>query len=241
MKWLAIFLLVLNIAYFTWQLNQRIDDAASSANANESGDMASDVKLVLLSELNSLPPLINGENATPGQNRPEISESQIKFKENGTCFTFGPFISNQERTDIWRRLSSQQVTVREREEEQKMGERYWVYLAARPSTKETQAQLQALKSKGVEDYYMIRTGDMKNAISLGLFNTQLSVSRRLQELNKKGYNPIVIPQHKTSLVYWLDAQIDQPLQAVEIDKIIPNLPEGINVIDRECSEIALLH
>lgn len=236
MKFLAIFLLILNVAYFAWQMNNRLDNIAEAREA-PSQAMASDVRLVLLSELKELPPLLKEAN---GDN-PINTGAKNPFEAAGSCKTIGPFISDQERTGIKNWLARRNQTVKERQEEQKTNERYWVYLAAKSSDEESQAQLQELKQKGVQDYYMISTGNMRNAISLGLFNTQRSVNRRLRELGKKGYNPVVIPQHKTTLVYWLDIH-QTPTQADQNqNQQLPDLPEGINVINQECSEIALLH
>ena len=83
---------------------------------------------------------------------------------------------------------------------------FWVYLE--PTTDEAaQANLDDLRNRGVTDYMLIRRGELKNAISLGLFRSQDSVNRRLAEMSEKGYKPVVVPKFETTEKFWLAAQL----------------------------------
>ena len=83
---------------------------------------------------------------------------------------------------------------------------FWVYLE--PTTEAAANQyIDDLENRGFTDYLLIRRGNLKNAISLGLFRSQDSVNRRLAELSEKGYKPVVVPRFETTDQYWLSAQL----------------------------------
>lgn len=246
MKWITIIFLLVNVAYFGWHLNQQINQAIP-ATANETDtSLSSSVPLVLLSELNELPPL-REESTIPqheqGQNSTiaiteDLLDEMPAFTKEGACITIGPFqagIADAERISIKNWLTVRSIPVREHIEEQRTRERYWVYLEPKATEEEAKAQVEALKQKGVSDYYMITRGDMKNAISLGLFSSQDKVNNRLEELAKEGYQPVVIPQHKVEQHIWIDAQLLSASDNLQL----PELPEGVKVNNKDCSMIAL--
>lgn len=237
MKWIAIFLLVANVTYLGWQMNRRIDQVVPTTAIEEESSSGQDRSLTLLSELDEPPPLrneevvISEEPIDPQANDRTGIDAQ-SFPGGDKCISIGPF-SDETRfreTETW--FITHDIPVHKRAEEVRTQERYWVYLEPR-NEKEAKKKLEELKRKGLKDYYLVSKGDMKNAISLGLFSSQDAVNRRLVELEREGYHPVVVPQHKITQVYWLD------IQAVD-RQTLPDLPEEIKVIDKDCQEIALL-
>ena len=69
--------------------------------------------------------------------------------------------------------------------------------------------IKSIREKGIRDYRLISQGNLQNAISMGLFSSQASVNKRLRELEKKGYKPIVVPYSDGKRAYWVDAQLPQ--------------------------------
>ncbi len=236
MKWIAIFFLLANVGYFGWQMNQQLDHVVPASHQNV--EPASSEPLVLLSELEELPPLRQEnviteiEGAEPLPIEEESANEMLPFNLEGTCLSIGPYDSRDSLESLSDWLQTQNQPSKERVEEIRTRERYWVYLEPQDAVA-AKAQLEELKNKGLSDYYMVSKGNMKNAISLGLFSSQDSVNRRLAELEKKGYNPVVVPQHKITRVFWVDAQIDEGLT-------LPELPEWIEITNLDCLEIALL-
>ena len=242
MKWLAIFFLLVNVGYFGWQMNQRLNQVVPGTVINEEVAQLSGKSLVLLSEVDELPPLLDGTVSTEIESETNYLETdlieegpdaKLPFDVEGSCVSIGPYESAQQQQKLKNWLVKQEVPYRKRIEEKRAKERYWVYLESQASEEEAKAQIEELKSKGLSDYYLISKGDMKNAISLGLFSTQQSVNRRLVELERKGYNPVVVPQHKVSKLLWLDVQIED-------ERIMPELPKGIEMTNLDCMEIALM-
>ncbi len=235
MKWLTIIFLLTNVGYFGWQINEKVEHPVP-VKVRDAVSLASDIPLLLLSELEELPPLREEFVVTDVEEEELVidarADSQPFDSEGGACLAVGPYQTIEAMQEFKSWLLSNNSPHRERLEEIRTRERYWVYLEPQ-SVVAAKAQMEELKNKGLKDYYMISKGDMKNAISLGLFSSQDSVNRRLQQLKKQGYNPVVVPQHKVSRVFWLDAQINN-------DLTLPNMLDSINILNIDCFDIALL-
>lgn len=244
MKWITIFFLLINVAFFGWRLNQQMAQPQTKI-AENAPKLASTEKLVLLSEMDALPPLRkdsrfpeeeSGANQTVDET--ELLQQIPASVNDGTCMVIGPFNAGQEdddRISIKNWLSVRAIPVSEHVIDVRTRERYWVYLEPKATEAEARAQVEQLKQQGVSDYYMVTKGDMKNAISLGLFSSQESVNRRLEELAKEGYQPVVVPQHKVAQQVFIQAQLTQE----QTNLSLPDLPESIKVENKPCSEIAL--
>lgn len=243
MKWITILFLVANVAYFGWHMNQQIDQVQTHSAMDKKPEMASSKPLVLLSEMDRLPPL-REESAIPNEGQAtdlathDLIDQSPEFNLDGTCISIGPFApgnNDSDRVSIKNWLSVRSIPITEHIEEVRTRERYWVYLEPKATEAEARAQVEQLKQQGVSDYYMVIKGNMKNAISLGLFSSQETVNRRLEELAKEGYQPVVIPQHKVEQKVYINAQ----LNAEQSNLNLPNLPNSIKVENKACSEIAL--
>jgi hypothetical protein len=66
------------------------------------------------------------------------------------------------------------------------GGNYLVYLASSATLREAQRKLFELKRVGVEDVALIGDGDLKWAISLGVFGTEEAGKNRIQQLSRIG-------------------------------------------------------
>lgn len=153
-----------------------------------------------------------------------------------TCIKVGPLAAraNAEALQSW--FKERRSAVRLRTEESAERRLFWVYLEPMASADEAEAKLEDLKRRGVEDYRLIRSGDMKNAISLGVFSSQDSVNRRLAELGREGYRPLVVPRYETKKAYWLDVNLGPMLEFDESE--FARLSPGSATIGRvPCSDM----
>jgi len=138
------------------------------------------------------------------------------------CLDIGPFADSAARDRLRDWLREFVARLETRTEAVRQRQFFWVYLE--PTSDESARQnLDDLRARGVTDYMLIRRGDLKNAISLGLFRSQDSVNRRLAEMTEKGYQPIVVPRFETSERYWVSAQ----LAAAHSERL--ELPESLVV------------
>ncbi|MEE9551673.1 MAG: SPOR domain-containing protein, partial [Gammaproteobacteria bacterium] len=115
---------------------------------------------------------------------------------------------------------------------------FWIYLAPLKSRESAVAAIEDLKKKGIRDFRLINTGDLRNAISLGLFSTQAAVNRRLNELKNKGYQAIIIPYRDAKVIYWIDVKLVN--QQNVLNDMLTDVPSRFNSVPVNCSEIALL-
>ncbi|MEZ5460053.1 MAG: hypothetical protein R3E65_12375 [Steroidobacteraceae bacterium] len=203
-KWLAVILLVANAVLFGW-LYQRDVTARAREVVAHAPLPASTPGLTLIAELDELPPAKAGSE--PGGVRSEDTSEVLDHVDAADrCISVGPFVDTAARDrfrdwirDYVAQLHSRAESVRERRF-------FWVYLEP---TSEARAQqsLDDLRDRGVTDTMLIRRGDLKNAISLGLFRSQDSVNRRLAEMSEKGFKPVVVPRFETTERHWVEAQL----------------------------------
>lgn len=166
---------------------------------------------------------------------PDMSEDTGPSKT--MCFSYGPFPDNKQSNELIDWFRDRSVEVSQRLEAGDENQLFWIYLAPLASRDGALQTIEDLKKKGVKDYRLIETGDLRNAISLGLFSTQASVNRRLNELNDKGYKPVVIPRRDKKAVYWVDVRLSG--QQNVLTQMFTDYPARYNSIPVSCSEIAL--
>ena len=153
------------------------------------------------------------------------------------CFSYGPLANISQVNDLMSWFQEHQVTIKQRFESGQEHQLFWIYLKPQASRDSAIQAIEDLKSKGITDYRLIETGDLQNAISLGLFSTQASVNQRLNELKDKGYQPVVIPYRDAKAVYWLDIKLTD--QQDVLTKMFTEYPARYNSVPVQCSEIAL--
>ena len=66
-----------------------------------------------------------------------------------------------------------------------------------------------MRSQGIEDVIAVSSGNMANAISLGVFTQRNSLERRLQELQAFGYEPLILTRYSSEKASWLDVSFDE--------------------------------
>lgn len=207
MKWLVIFLLLINVFVYGWQFNKDVREEAAVA-AGVAPLPADAPSLRLVSELDELPPSreavaaptasLDADAATEVVAEAVDLTTEINSVGDASevCVNVGPLKDSEalEKLKLWLRtratvVHTQMDTVRERRF-------FWVYLEP-VSDEQAKKDLSELERSGITDYMLIRRGGLKNAISLGLFRSQDSVNRRLTEMTRKGYKPVVVPKFET--------------------------------------------
>ncbi|MGE0483082.1 MAG: hypothetical protein AB7Q81_02985 [Gammaproteobacteria bacterium] len=204
MKWIVLLLLAANLGLYGWQYSRHVDEATRTVLTRKP-QPADAPSLQLLSELEHLPPLKDATSVEQPRT-PASAEVNDQVEASDRCLDIGPFDSTAARDRVRDWLREYTARTVGRSENVRQRRFFWVYLE--PTTDEAaQANLDDLRSRGVTDYMLIRRGELKNAISLGLFRSQDSVNRRLAEMSEKGYQPVVVPKFETSEKFWLGAQL----------------------------------
>ena len=209
---------------------------ASAQNVNETGEELSTTPDILQTDIKIEEEFVN-QLVTQ---LPDIVSTDISgdlVNEESMCFTFGPFPDNQQASELIEWFAEYQVQYEQRLETGREKQLFWIYLQPEGSRNSAMEAIEDLKKKGIKDYRLIESGNMQNAISLGLFSTQASVNKRLNELKDKGYHPVVIPYRDAEAVSWIDVRLNG--QRDILNRMFTGLPARFNSIPVECSKIAL--
>ncbi len=120
------------------------------------------------------------------------------------CGELGP-VRSRNMAEGYRRVLSQseaaalQVEVRTGQETTG----YWAMIPAQPDVASAEAMLKRLQAAGLEDLWLIRKGELENAISLGLYTEERYARRHADKVRKLGFEPTIVPKKKKARVYWV--------------------------------------
>ena len=172
---------------------------------------------------------------------PEFATKHVQKTEQEKilCVSFGPFTESHQAGELSNWLKEFEIQTKQRTEGDTEDQYFWIYLSPSETKDEAKAAIADLKGKGVQDYRLINKGNLQNAISLGLFSTQSAVNRRLNELKNIGYQPIMVPYHKTDLIIWVDAKVDTKdnTEGNILTEFINGYPSQFNSIPVKCEDL----
>ncbi|WP_127475814.1 SPOR domain-containing protein [Sulfurivermis fontis] len=222
MKWLFAGLLVINLALLGW--NWMRPDSSAELAMFPAPPPRSGPGLVLLQELDKPLPL-RGKAADAPPASPPIAEpvetvepeaaavavdvTPEPASENPpsslfTCLRLVGLDSKNEATRAGQALAQGGAMVKRQGEETGETKRYWVMLPPVASPTAAAPILQRLERAGVKDFYLIRTGENANAVSLGVYSAKDSAQRRVQQIRAVKLKPrieeIALPVKR----WWLE-------------------------------------
>ena len=125
------------------------------------------------------------------------------------CLSFGPIPDQPEAGKLSDWFQFKNIRHEERQTDAYGRQLFRIYLAPKPSNIVAEKILKELKNKGVKDLRVIKKGKLKNAISLGVFSSKNRANKRLLEIKKRGYQPVIVPYHGKNRVYWIDVALQQ--------------------------------
>lgn len=223
MRWLFIFVLVLNGVYVAWELVQ-LEEAVDTPLA----DRKNVPKIVLLNEIGK-----NSVAVIPDENDPAIEAGQSAAVKR-SCYTLGPFRSLEKLRSVTRGIKEFVVDASYRSHQEKEPETFWVYLKPVADYDKAKVLADRLRSKKVKDFFIVKSKPKINAISLGKFREKNRAYDHAANMKKLGFSPEVEVIFKDFTIYWLDYE-------VALGKIIPetiydkHLTAKINRLVRDCS------
>lgn len=241
MRWLVVLLLLGNVLAFGFQYNANLNAKTREFIAQKDTQLpAGTPTLTLISELRDIPSLrqvSDREEFTADAPDPEVAASteiNTEATSSEICIRTGPFKEGKAFKSFreWLRPRTKMMTS---EVETTQTRRFfWVYLEA-STEDDARTNLAELKRKGVKDYMLVREGDLKNAISLGLFRSQDSVTRRLEEMSEQGYKPVVVPKFEKTDQYWINASLAEGFEDVE--SVETELIDSAEILEVSCDSV----
>jgi len=152
-----------------------------------------------------------GSGGAPGRRPAEVAGApsgsvRPPSFDAGECLDFGPIETDANAAQL-QTLLADVATLERFKTTEITRQRFWIYLEPREPDI-VQATLAELKDKGVSDLFRVREGELKNAISLGVYSTRASLDRRLAEITGKGFQPVVVPRTETATRHYVRATVE---------------------------------
>jgi cell division septation protein DedD len=184
MRWMFLWLVVLNIFYYVWHQQQapmRVTEIAplSSGREDRTG-------IRLLSESSPVAARAPKEAGSRG----------------AVCLFLGAFEELESASLVEQRLLSLDIRSSVQSVDAQSGVDYWVYLAPLASRQASLRQLRELQARRI-DSYIISEGDLANGISLGIFPRVDSAEAVMQRLRGAGYEPALKELPRAHRRYWV--------------------------------------
>jgi len=187
MRWLFLFLLVLNLFYYVWHQQQAPLRAKEIAPLSLHQEVRRDIRL--LSESDG------------AQRRRERSVDE-PAEAAEVCMYLGGFDQEESAKLVAQRLITLDIQSRVQVVDAPAGLDYWVYLPPLASRQASLRQLKELQARKI-DSYIITQGDLSNGISLGMFPRNESAESVIQRLREVGYEPQMRELPRAHRNFWV--------------------------------------
>ena len=247
MRWVFLSLVLVNAVFFSWcffgasQNSGTADVVPTVAEARASSTLVAQsdaARITLLEEL--------AGRTSPGVNLADVSSdsapmSLLPKADQGAdtygalCYWAGPLGSDIQRDLLIKRLKGLRIDVSEHVSRSSGDRRYWVYLPPMASRGEAKQQLAALQARNI-DSYLIRKGERKNGISLGLYSRADLATGKVDELRAIGWQPEVDAYTQTVSQQWIAAskrQVDAVGEGI-LPRMLKN-KSGVTIIEKKCA------
>ncbi|HEX5843287.1 MAG TPA: SPOR domain-containing protein [Pseudomonas sp.] len=184
MRWMFLWLIVLNLFYYVWHQQQaplRVTEIAPLDMAREG---KRDIRLL-------------SESGAPVRR-----EAADTAEVEAVCLFLGSFEQMAEASAVEQRLLSLDIRSNVQSVDAAAGVDYWVYLPPLASRQASLRQLRELQARKI-DSYIITQGDLANGISLGIFPRNDSADGVMQRLRDAGYEPALRELTRAHRSFWV--------------------------------------
>lgn len=184
MRWMFLWLVVLNLFYYVWHQQQvplRVTEIAPLDMAQSS---KRDIRLL-------------SESSAPVRREVAVAE-----EAEAVCLFLGSFEQMPEASAVEQRLLSLDIRSQVQSVDAAAGVDYWVYLPPLASRQASLRQLRELQARKI-DSYIITQGDLANGISLGIFPRNDSAESVMQRLREAGYEPLLRELTRAHRSFWV--------------------------------------
>lgn len=157
---------------------------------------------------------------SPGQMQPEVSSQAqdvaesdgagqqlgevvvLQSESSVACVRIGPFAA-KDADRLLRRLPSYVRLLSDISEEYDLVDGYYAMIPPFAEREEGRAMVRKLHEAGFKDTWLFSKGELRNAISLGVFRREPSARRHVENIVKKGFNAEVVEKTKPRERRWL--------------------------------------
>jgi hypothetical protein len=255
MKWLFILLVITNVAILVWGVQREpVDQTAEITKQRGVGNLR------LLSEIEASkqePVEVDTTQVTeaPQQaaegptetSKPVVAEqpatipvrSKPEVKMVNRCGVLGVIDDRQVAQEAKQQLTDDGVKSSIQETHGKIEIGFWVVIPPLESSAAAQDMIVQLADAGITDVWHFRSGELNNAISLGMFFQQDNAEKLRREIEQKGFNAELRSRFLNKRRYSIHIKIRDEADAVNRiwNRIKRKYPD-IGLDQRPCGEIA---
>lgn len=176
MRWIFLLLLIINGAFYYWHNYYAVSPADIPVELGVQGE-----PIVLLSEV-----------------EPPDVEASASSGSEVACWIRGPY----KKYDVAQQFAGGATSYSVKAEPVSSGVEFWVYLGPFGSHGDASAKHLQLRKKKV-DSFVIRSGPLRNAVSLGLFSDSGRASVQAERMRERGYKAQIRRLEQAELRYWV--------------------------------------
>jgi hypothetical protein len=191
MRNLLVVLILANVIYAIWNV----------ISYSHIGKMQQ-IELLSFSEMPGTQLQLGGSNGINTSNSSNINRNRTT---DHVCVLIGPESDLSLVENLNKRYESIGVTTRIVTKETDMDVDYWVYLNPEPTREAALRRLKELHSKKI-DSFIIPEGELRNGVSVGIFDKEFNAEKRKAELVAYGYSVNVRAEKKIHIEYWIIIQ-----------------------------------
>ncbi len=256
MKWLFILLLITNLAVLVWGIQyEPVDRGADATEFSGVGNMRllSEVEAAKREEeavlaapapvaeeppqsveesLEVVKPVAEVSAAIPDRPQPEVELVS-------RCGVLGIIEDRQVAQDTKKQLADEGVKSSLQETTGKIEIGFWVVIPPLESSEAAQDMITKLADAGITDVWHFRSGELNNAVSLGMFFQRENAEKLRREIEQKGFNAELRSRFLNKRRYSLHLKIrdEQGVVKQKWNRIKRQYPD-IDLTERPCGEIA---
>lgn len=211
---------LLDVMFFFWEFNK---GALSPANPHQQNLPS----ILLLSELENarrsaalskyldsdLQKLEHFQFLLPEQKlstKPLMAKSlPPAIKPASTCYEFGPFTDKQAAA-AW--MAAQSIRGEVIDKSGLIPASFMVYYPADKNPEQLRVQKMMLSAKGLTDFWVVPSGELKGVISLGVFNDHLRAANYKNQLSQLGIKAEIAERNKNESRLFVKVYIAQVIQ-----------------------------
>jgi hypothetical protein len=195
---LFFFLAVLaNITLFMWEYKTgALTPVKTTSTQNTTSN--DEEPILLVSELKISPTTTT--TVPPAPEPPATLTQPITDKAEATvmrCYEVGPFTKKSDAQQWVKQLTDSTATIKLVNKNEQIANKYMVYYPAAKTLENSEANLQILKERGVNDLFIQRTAKDKGDISLGVFSKEERALILKNQMLEKGIEVKIKPLYTT--------------------------------------------
>ncbi len=181
------------------------------------------------------PGLVSRSTRPPNDSKPETAEP-VSLPESALfCYTVGPVADETLATRLFDSLEAHSDALVLRNETASVHNGYLVLAVPAPDPQATRRLIARLEKAGITDHILLKRGENKGRVALGVYNGPRSAARRQKTLVAKGFKAEVVTRRKTVTQFWLDGALQaESGQLGEAREIAASLSPSASLRKTDC-------